>query len=194
MVRVIDGGPTTAEETSAAAGRERSNRGQLVLLAAVALGVALVPLILAYLQLGYHDDVRAGTGASPAEQAEQTLQRGLHEATADVPFEYSWRDRDAAVGEVRRRLVPILDSIERSGLDHGVAITISYNGTRAGEWADSNCPGGPNREFGPCLVDRGMIVQDRQDRTHVLGAAFDVTVTTPEQERQFSVTIVHHPE
>jgi len=194
VVRVIDGRSPAAKESNDAAEGDRDRRGQLVLLAAVALGVALVPLVLAYLQLGYHDDVRAGTGAPQAEQAERTLQRGLAEATTDVPFEYSWPERSAAVSEVRRRLAPTLDSIERSNLDQGVAITVSYNLTRAEQWVDSTCPDGPDREFGRCLADRGVIVQDRQGRTHVLGAAFDVTVTTPEQERQFSATVVHHPE
>ena len=176
-------------ERAAGTGRTGADRGQLVLLAAIALAVALVPLVLAYLQLGYHDDVRAGGETAPDVQAAATLERGLHDATADVPFEYDWRERDAAVDDVRGQLASTIDAVERSGLDRGTAFTVSYNRTRAARWAARHCPSGPDREFGRCLADRGVIVQERQGRTHVLGAAFDVTVTTPDRELQFSTTV-----
>jgi hypothetical protein len=171
----------------------RPDRGQFVLLAAVALAVALVPLVLAYLQLGYHDDVHAGSGNAPAQQATTTLERGLHDAATGVPIEYSWVERSAAVDAVRDRLEPTREAVTTAGLDRGVVYTVSYNQQRAATWAGNNCPDGPDRQFGPCEAIDGVIVQERQGRTHVLGVAFDVTVTTPDRELQLSLTVERRP-
>jgi len=167
----------------------RAERGQLVLLAAVALAIALVPLVLAYLQLGYQDDIHASAGPSPAQEAERTLDRGLHDAADDIAFAYSWRERSAAVDTVRDRLSKTLAAITRAGLDRGTAYGVTYNRTRAAAWASGNCPGGPDRQFGSCVAERGVVVQERQDRTHVLGAAFDIDITTPDRALQVSVTV-----
>jgi hypothetical protein len=170
---------------------DRSGRGQLVLVAAAALAVALVPLVLAYLGLGYHDDIHAGSGTAPAGQTETALDRALHDAADGVPSEYSWRERSAAVDTVRDRLAGPIASITAGSLDRGTAVTVGYNETRAARWAAEHCPGGPDRQFGACRADRGVIVQERDGRTHVLGAAFDVTVTTPDRELWFSTTVEH---
>ena len=42
----------------------------------------------------------------------------------------------------------------------------------------ANCPGGPNRDFGPCEATDGVVVQERAGETVVLAVAFDVRVTT----------------
>lgn len=190
---MIDAGSTPADGRAGETGRDAdgSGRGQLVIVAAAALAVALVPLVLAYLQLGYHDDIHAGSGTAPAGQTETALDRALHDAASDVPSEYSWQERSAAVDAVRDRLTGPIASITAGSLDRGTAATVSYNGTRATRWAAEHCPGGPDRQFGGCRADRGVIVQERDGRTHVLGAAFDVTVTTPDQELRFSTTVEH---
>jgi hypothetical protein len=164
-------------------------RGQLVLLAAVALAVTLVPLVLAYLQLGYHDDIHAGTGQSHTQQAEATLDRSVHDVAGDIPAEYSWAERSSAVDAVQTRLEPTQQAITTAGLDRNTAYAIEYNQTRAQEWADANCPGGPDRQFGSCLAEDGIVVQDRQGRTHVLAVAVDIRVTAPEQTARLSTTI-----
>jgi len=188
---VIDGGSTRV--AGPPGGRERdggrTGRGQLVLVAAAALAVALVPLVLAYLQLGYHDDIHAGSNTASAGQVETALDRALHDATTDVPFTYSWSERSAAVDHVRGQLDSSLASVTTGALASGTAYTVSYNRTRATRWAAEHCPGGPDRQFGACQADRGVIVQERDGRTHVLGAAFDVTVTTPDRELRFSTTV-----
>lgn len=168
---------------------DRSDRGQLVLLAAVALAVALIPLVLAYLQLGYQDDIHATAQPVPAAQAETALDRGLHDAASDIPADYSWNDRSAAVGTVRSRLAPTLMAVSTAGLDRGIAIDIAYNGSRAASWASGHCPDGPDRDFGTCVADRGVVVQERGDRTHVLAATFDVRLTTPDGELRLSTTV-----
>lgn len=168
---------------------ETTDRGQLVLLAAVALAVTLVPMVLAYLQLGYHDDIHAGSGPERVQQAESALDRSVHDAAQGVPAEYSWTERSAAVETVRERLEPAVESISRSGLRRETAYTIGYNQTRAQRWADSNCPRGPDREFGRCVAERGVVVQERQGRTHVLAVAFDIRMTSQDRTERVTTTI-----
>ena len=170
------------------------DRGQLVLLAAIALAVALIPLVLVYVQLGYHDDIHATGTATPEKQVERTLQHGLHNATTDIARTYEWAnhagdDRTDAIARVRDRLDPTLQSINRSGLDGGTVLVVTYNQTHATSWEQGNCPSGPDRQFGSCETSEGVVVQDRGGQTHVLGAAFDVRVSTPETDTQFTTLI-----
>ncbi len=161
------------------ASRHAGRRGQFVLLAAAALVVALVPMTLAYLQLGYHEDVgAAGVGADPVRDAERVLDRALQDAVAGVPDDHAWSNRTGAVDAVRGRLDADLSTLARSRVEHGTVYDVTYNGSRAAAWEAGNCPGGPDRQFGSCHVDRGVVVQERAGRTHVLAVAFDVRVTT----------------
>jgi len=43
------------------------------------------------------------------------------------------------------------------------------------------------REFGPCRADRGVVVQERDDRTLVLAVAFDLTVVTERETTNLTV-------
>jgi len=160
---------------------KEGSRGQLVLIAALALVVALVPLVFAYLQLGYHGDIRPDEPADTA-QAERTLDRSLHDAVTGVDGTYSWSNRTAAVTAVRDRLDATSATLERSELSGGVVYDVSANETRATRWATRHCPRGSDRQFGPCEADRGVVVQERSGRTHVLAVAIDVRATTDASE------------
>lgn len=161
----------------------RDERGQMILLAAVAIAVALVPMLLAYVQLGYHPDV-AEPEADHTSSVERTLERSLVAAADGVPANYSWGDRDAAVTTVRSRLGSTLTSLNRSALERGTALQVSFNATLANASASRTCPSGTGRQFGPCEGDRGVVVQERASETHVLAAAFDVRVVTRDGERR----------
>lgn len=166
-----------------------SRRGQLVLVAAILIAVAIAPLVLAALQLGYHEDVRATADhGSPTAATLRVLDRSVPAASAGVPGEYSWSRRRAAVTEVRSELAVSLDRLRTGGVRDGVVRTVQYNSTVATGWRRTNCPGGPDRAFGPCRVDRGVVVQERTGRTHVLAVGFDVRVTT--QRGETAVTVV----
>jgi hypothetical protein len=168
----------------------RHDRGQLVLLAAVALAIALVPLTLAHLQLGYDEDVRAATvDDDRIREAKGFFRRTLVDTTATVPDNHSWTDRRRAVTAVRQRLRPTIEAINASGLGSRTVTLVSYNASRARQFAREHCPSGPARRFGPCRGDRGLVVQERAGRTHVLAAAVDVRVTAPQAERN-AVTVV----
>lgn len=160
-----------------------TRRGQLVLLAAAALAVALVPMALAHLQLGYHDDVQSATVDSrPVDDAERTLHRALDGAARGIPQQYPWTDRHSAVTAVRDQLRPTLATLNTSRLGSGTVYGISYNDSRAQSWMQANCPSGPDRQFGSCRTDRGVVVQERASETHVLAVAVDIRVTTDDSD------------
>jgi len=175
-----------------------SERGQLVLVAAVLVAVALAPVVLAYLQLGYHDDV-AATAAydDPTAETVRVLDRAVTNGSDGVPQAYAWGGRTAAVTAVRGGLAPVRERLRTAEVARGTVTEIAYNASAADAWRASNCPSGPDRQFGDCATDRqfgdcatdrGVVVQERVDRTHVLGVAFDVTTTTERGET--SVTVV----
>jgi len=165
-------------------------RGQLVVVAALALAIALVPMALAYLQLGYDDDVRATTtGDDALVDTERTLQRALVDASTDVPSRHDWSERDDAVGAARDALRPTVHSLATTAVDSDTVVTVEYNESHASAWADANCPSGPGREFGRCVSDRGVVVQNRTGQTHVLAIAVDVTVTTTDTERATTTVV-----
>jgi hypothetical protein len=145
-----------------------------VLVAAGLIAVALVPMALAYLQLGYDADVRAsGDLSDPAANAERLLSRGVHEAAvtnATSPRRAAERTRDG--------LAPWLDRLRSARVAEGVAYRVSYNDSAARAWAGSACPGGPGRSFGPCRVRDGVVVQQRAGDVHAVAVAVDVMVVT----------------
>jgi len=169
--------------------RGDGDRGQLVLVAAGVLALALVPIAFAYLQLGYHADVRAGVEYDdPGRNAERLLERGVHDASADVQGEYEWWQREDAVAAVRAGLAPRLETLRAARVDRGTAYEAAYNDSAAAAWATRNCPGGPDRQFGDCEAIDGVVVQDRAGEAAALAVALDVRVTT--EDGRSSATLV----
>jgi len=164
------------------------SRGQLVLVAALALIVALVPLVFAYLQLGYQDDLQP-TQQGETGQIERTLDRALHDAAAETAGEYEWPQRTAAVAAVHGRLNGTIRELERAELTEGVIYEIQYNASRAAEWAAQYCPGGPDRQFGPCEAEGGVVVQERAGETHVLAVAVDIRTTATASEGRLRLVL-----
>ena len=80
------------------------------------------------------------------------------------------------------RIDPSLTPLNRSALGRGTALQVSFNDTLATRWANASCPGGPGREFGACEADRGVVVQERAGRTHVVAAGVDVRAVRPDGE------------
>ncbi|NEU57743.1 hypothetical protein FXF75_13615 [Halorussus sp. MSC15.2] len=160
-------------------------RAQLVLAAAALVAIALAPVVVAYLQLGYHADVTASEEYdAPGRNAERLLSRAVHDAAADVPDDFAWDERTAAVNAVRADLRPRVDALRASRVESGTVYQVEYNQSAAESWSDANCPGGPDtdRQFGDCETLRGVVVQERAGETHVLAVAFDVRVTTANSE------------
>lgn len=165
------------------------DRGQLVLVAAAVLALALVPLGFAYLQLGYHADVRAaGTEASPGSETVRLLERTVHKASSGTTGQ-PWAGRDGVAAQVNRSLAADLDAIEAAQVERGIAADIQQNATAATAWADSNCPGGLGRAFGPCETRGGLVLQERAGETHLVAVAFDVQVVSERGEAELTVVV-----
>jgi len=76
------------------------DRGQLVLVAAVLVAVALAPVVLASLQLGYHDDVRAtAANGDPTADTVRVLDRAVTRESGTVPRNYSWAARESSTND-----------------------------------------------------------------------------------------------
>jgi hypothetical protein len=161
-----------------------------VLVASVLVAVALAPVVLAYLQLGYHDDVRA-TGAydEPTGETVRVLDRAVTRESQSVPRNYAWAEREVAVTAFRDSLAPVRLRLGNAELQRGTVTEITYNDSAARAWQSANCPRGPDRQFGDCVTDRGVVVQERVDRTHVLAVGVDVTTTTERGETRVTVVV-----
>lgn len=153
-------------------------RGQFVLLAGLVVALALVAMLTAYLQLGYHADLVADGSERPVGDSADFLDRATFEATSPLRGEYAWSDRGEAVAAARDRLRSRLATLERARVVEGVVSRATFNATAASAWVARHCPSGPDRQFGPCVADRGVVVQERTDRTLVLAVAYDLNVTT----------------
>ena len=168
----------------------RPDRGQLVLVAAGLIAIALVPMLLAYLQLGYAGDIHASEDFdAPVENAERVLERAVHEAGVGLATNYTWGQRQAAAVEARDRLDPRLDTLRSARVEEGIAYQIRYNETAAEAYVLSHCPDGPDRQFGPCLADGGVVLQNRAGEVHLLAVAFDVRAVTPNGEVEVTLVV-----
>jgi len=167
-----------------------TERGQLVLVAAVLVAVALAPVVLAYLQLGYHGDIRATESYDePTADSVRVLDRAVTRESEAVPRTYAWSDRRAAVTAFRGNIEPVRSRLQNAEIERGTVTEIAYNASAASSWQTANCPRGPGRQFGDCVTDRGVVVQERVDRTHVLAVGFDVTTTTERGETEVTVVV-----
>ncbi|RRJ29180.1 DUF7261 family protein [Halocatena pleomorpha] len=163
-----------------------TERGQLVLIAAVFVAVSFIPITVAYLQLGYSADVRANSDTA-SEPLESTVRHVRQVVSTETNNTTAWSQRNRTVAEIHSRLRPHISTIET---EHSTQmISIEYNGSAAKEWAHANCPTGSARRFGPCTADRGVIVQERLGETHLLAVVFDVMLTTDQERIEATVII-----
>ncbi|WP_254838430.1 DUF7261 family protein [Natronomonas marina] len=169
-------------------GLVRVERGQLVLVAAAVVAIGLVPILLAYLQLGYHPDVAPEPDVS-GEEAVDYLDRSVHDAADRTAGEYAWGQRAAMADAVRDEVDPDIESLETARLEEGVTYVVRYNDTAAAEWIDDNCVTGDGKRFGNCAVDGGVASQERAGEAVLLAVAFDVRVVGPDGETTLTVVV-----
>lgn len=166
-------------------------RGQVVVLAAVVVAVALVAMTTAYHGLSYRGDVRATAAIGtddPVQRAEQQLQRDV-DAVAVGPVR-SWSERTERVNETRDALASASATLQRGGGGRHVVYTVRENSAVAEGWAETDCPGGDRRAFGPCVADGGIVVQERVNETVLVGVAVDLVVRTAHSDTRATVRIV----
>ena len=162
----------------------------MVLLAGVVVALALVAMLVAYLQLGYHADIMsAGVDENAIRDGQSYLERTTHDTARSLRGEYAWDERGQAVTATRDQIEPRLAELQRANVESGHAVTATFNRTVAQEWANRNCPSGPGRAFGPCEADRGVVVQERDGRTLVLAVGYDLEVTTDAERSRLSLVV-----
>lgn len=155
------------------------DRGQLVLVAAAVVAVALLPVVIAYTQLGYSGVATTEpTATTPEADAVDALERAAFEAAVDRQGEAAWANRSRVAVAVRDEFDDRAAAIERRDLEGGRHHVVERNATAATAWADERCPSGDGREFGACEAVAGVVLQERAGDAHVLAVAVDVRTVT----------------
>ncbi|AFK18318.1 hypothetical protein E6P09_06005 [Haloferax mediterranei ATCC 33500] len=167
--------------------RTSTDRGQLVLVSGAVVVVALLTIVLVHAQLGY----AVTDAAPPVDDVAAATDDAVEAATADVAGRYSWAARESAVADFRSQLDPSLTRIEHAHTGSG-GVSLSTNNSVAAGWALRNCPESTYRDFGQCVADDGVVVQERAGETAIVAALVDVRIGTPQSETD--LTFVFRPE
>jgi hypothetical protein len=158
------------------AGSAIGSRGQVVLLAAAVVAVALVAMLLAFAQLGYHGDVDASRADVPPDA---DTRRALAHAVENASVRESgrpWSARTETVAAVGRTLDAAVTNLTARPSAPDRVLIVEQNETAAATLA-ADCPAGQTREFGPCDAAGGVVLQERSGEATVLGVALDVRVS-----------------
>jgi len=165
----------SAGEVSDAPNRLGSRRSQLVLVAAGVIAMGLLPIVLAYTQLGYAGMATTEPSATTAtEDARRAIERAAFDASEPYQGLRPWSQRRVVADRAAGRFDARVASIETAGIERGLHHAIERNASAATAWANSNCPGGPNRQFGPCDARGGIVLQERGGDTHLVAIAVDL--------------------
>ncbi len=166
------------------------DRGQLVLVAAAAIALALFPLVVAYLQLGYAGDVAAEpTGSDPGASIDRALERAVHDAASDVDGDHA--TPGAAASAFERSVRDDVSRLETARIETGRAAEIEYAPDRAARWvAGGTWRTGVAGEFDVPTAQGGIVIQERAGEHVVLAVAFDVRSTTPDRTVRRTVVVV----
>ncbi|WP_418280431.1 DUF7261 family protein [Halorubrum sp. DTA98] len=167
------------------------DRGQLVLVAAAAIALALFPLVLAYLQLGYAGDVAAEpTGPAPGSEIDLAIEQSVQSAASDVAHG-GHASPEAAATTFRRSIRDDVDRVETARVEEGRAATIEYAPDVANEWVvEGDWRTGVTADFDEPTVHGGVVIQERAGEPTVVAVAFDVQLVEPDRTVRRSVVIV----
>ena len=166
------------------------DRGQVVLLAAVVVAVALVSMATAYHGLSYRGDVRSTAAVAaddPVVVAEREVKRTVDAAAVETVR--PWTMRNTTTEAVRGRLAASEARLRRGGADRGTVYVVTLDDEDADRWAENDCPGGEMRAFGPCVADGGVVVQERANETVLVGVSVDLAVRTAAGETRASFRV-----
>jgi len=163
-------------------------RAQFVLLAAAVFAVALVPVVTAYYTLGYHGDVHE-SGPTVEDATVGTLETALGRATRNAS-DTGWADRNRTAEDVRRAATTALPAIRNATLAGN--LSVGFDAPAARNATENHCPNGAAKRFGDCAAHRGIILQNRSGRTHVVGATVHLEWTGV--ERSGDVTLFVRPD
>ncbi|AGN01321.1 hypothetical protein L593_06870 [Salinarchaeum sp. Harcht-Bsk1] len=175
--------PVTSGASGGSEGDERrrlvSRRSQLVLVAAGVIAMGLLPIVLAYTQLGYAGMAATEPSATTATaDAHRAIERAAFDASEPSQGVRPWAARSGVADEVASRFDDRVASIETGRIERGIHHAIERNTSAASAWASANCPGGSSRQFGPCEAREGIVLQERGGDTQVLAIAVDLRTLT----------------
>lgn len=142
--------------------------------AGAVVAIALIAVLGAALQLGYQPAPELERVDPPAE-TRRVIETILTQVEPAVR-EYKWGDHEAAVQEVQPALT---DGLRALQIDRaGIVRTVEPDAEAALERLGVLCPRTGNRSFGPCTVIDGIVLQERQETTHLVAVVLEVTVRT----------------
>jgi hypothetical protein len=155
---------------------EGATGGQLVLLAAGLVAVALVAMLLAYAQV---DAPVGATGEPRAAVTSTEVTGGLVSIARNASRGVGDRASGPAVARtVRQRVDRDVTQMRASWLDRGAVVDLEWNRTAARRWARRDCPGGRHLTFGDCRPRDGLVTQRRAGEWYVVALALDVRLET----------------
>lgn len=157
---------------------DRLSRGQLVLSAATVIVVAVVAVLFASLQLGYHPDLQDSNVDWDTTNA--TLDRTVHAVAAETAGDYSWRQRAQMADTVSSRVDERIAPLETKDLDSDVVREVGVATDRADAIGSDRCPSGSGRRFGSCVAIDGVVLQERAGEAVVLAVAFEIDIAGPD--------------
>jgi hypothetical protein len=170
--------------------RGADRRGQLVLLAAAVVVTALVPMLLAYAQLGYAGgQADAADSQATLEDGKRVLERSVAATSRAVSNRTAADQHRLAVDTTVSNLDPAVSAIESSGSERDVAVDVTWNASAAREWAATECPRGPSRAFGSCTLEDGVVTQTRANTTALVAVAVDVRVRGPDRSARATFVV-----
>lgn len=166
-------------------------RAQVVLAAAVVVAVALVPMLIAYLQLGYPADAAADRAdRDDLADTRQYLDRAAYDAARAV-VGTAWRNRTTGALRLNATFRNATARLDARGTARDATYTVAYNRSLAERVATRRCPSGEHREFGRCVAVDGFVLQERARDVTLLAVVVDLRIITPTERTR--VTLVLRP-
>jgi hypothetical protein len=159
------------------------------LVAAVVVAVAFVPMLVAYLQLGYPADAAADRAdRDRLDDTRRYLDRAASHA-ARTTAGTDWGNRSVGVSRLNGTFRNATARLDRRGETHGASYTVAYNHTVAERVATERCPSGDRREFGPCVAVDGFVLQERAGNVTLLAVVVDLRITSPREHTRTTLVL-----
>jgi hypothetical protein len=155
--------------------------------AAAVIAIAFVPMLFAYLQLGYHPDIDRSYEPT-GEEAVAFLDRSVHGAATETAGEYGWSERAELIDTVRSEVEADIETLETARIEEGIGYRVRYNESGMDDLM-IGCVSEPGRRFGECVSEDGIAVQERAGEAVLVAVAFDVRVIAPERTVELTVVI-----
>jgi hypothetical protein len=146
------------------------DRGQIILLASLAVCVCLIVLAMYLISIEDAETVeKPWNGNEALENLLWAQEIGL-EHVARATGNYSWDRRLDLEGDYKNSADRLIDGISRYMRAHGIAFTYAYNATLAAQYVAGNGE--------PALTNTGgVLIKKSGNGARVCGCAYNVSIT-----------------